>query len=164
MSEDTFVARWESRGGKYWVELYFNPSFRLNDGRVVVDASYKGDGCGGGLEAKTQEEAINAMKARIAAGYHQADANRMPMKLVRAGSLYAAIVAAGIETGNHESDLYFPVSPESTAILTEWRATRANVTTFVHAVTGHAWYEAAFAYLPWWNAKQAIARKFEKED
>jgi hypothetical protein len=28
-TEPELIARWESRGGKYWIDLYFNPCFHL---------------------------------------------------------------------------------------------------------------------------------------
>ena len=43
-SEPKLLARWESRGGKYWINLYFNPCFHLANGTDVVDAHYRGDG------------------------------------------------------------------------------------------------------------------------
>ena len=73
------IARWESRGGKYWVDLYFNPSFQLANGQVIVDAHYRGDGCGGGVQAQTESDAIKALQAQVDRGYFQADANKTPM-------------------------------------------------------------------------------------
>jgi hypothetical protein len=76
------IARWESRGGKYWIDLFFNPCFHLANGQDVVDAHYRGQGCGGGVQAQTENEAIAAMQARIDCGYFQADANKTPMHRV----------------------------------------------------------------------------------
>lgn len=76
------IARWESRGGKYWVELYFNPEFKLANGNVVVDAHYRGTDCGGGVAAQCEYEAIAYMQKRIDSGYFQADANKTPMKRI----------------------------------------------------------------------------------
>jgi hypothetical protein len=81
-SEPKHIARWESRGGKYWVDLFYNPCFRLMNGTDVVDAHYRGHGCGGGVEARTEVEAIAAMQARVDSGYFQADANKTPMHRV----------------------------------------------------------------------------------
>jgi hypothetical protein len=74
------IARWESRGGKYWVDLYYNPAFKLADGSTIVDAHYRGDGCGGSIQAQSEAEAIASMQKRVDAGYFQADANKTPMK------------------------------------------------------------------------------------
>ncbi len=53
MHRSVLVARWQSRGGKYSVELYHNGSF---------DYSYTGSGVGGGMEADSAEEAISRME------------------------------------------------------------------------------------------------------
>ena len=83
-NEPKLIARWESRGGKYWVNLYFNPAFHLCNGTDMVDAHYRGDGCCGGVDGvKTESEAIAAMQSRyIDRGYFQADANKTPMHRV----------------------------------------------------------------------------------
>jgi len=83
-SEPKLIARWESRGGKYWVNLYFNPAFHLCNGTDIVDAHYRGDNCSGGVDGvKTESEAIAAMQSRyIDRGYFQADANKTPMHRV----------------------------------------------------------------------------------
>ena len=77
--EPKLIARWESRGGKYWVNLFFNPAFHLANGQTVVDAHYRGDSCGGGIDGQTESEAITAMQKRVDSGYFQADANKTPM-------------------------------------------------------------------------------------
>jgi hypothetical protein len=79
---DNRIARWESRGGKYWVDLYYNPSFKLANGNTVIDAHYKGDGCGGSVDAYSEESAIAAIQRRVDLGYFQADANKTPMHRV----------------------------------------------------------------------------------
>lgn len=76
------IARWESRSGKHWVDLYFNPAFQLANGNVVIDAHYKAPGCGGGITATSEAEAIQAMQARVDSGYFQPDANKTPMHRV----------------------------------------------------------------------------------
>jgi hypothetical protein len=76
---DNRIARWESRGGKYWIDLYYNPSFKLADGTTVIDAHYHGDGCGGSVTATSEASAITAIQTRVDAGYFQADANKTPM-------------------------------------------------------------------------------------
>ena len=76
------IARWESRSGKHWVELFYNPAFKLADGRTVVDAHYCAPGCGGSVVANTESEAIDALQSRVGAGYFQPDANKTPMHRV----------------------------------------------------------------------------------
>jgi hypothetical protein len=83
-TEPKRIARWESRGGKYWVDLFFNPAFHLCNGTDVVDAHYRGDNCGGGVDGvSTEAEAIAAIQTRyVDRGYFQADANKTPMRRV----------------------------------------------------------------------------------
>lgn len=81
--EEQKIARWESKGGKYWVDLYFNPAFKLADGRTVADAHYRGDSSGGSIQAGTAAEAINVMQKRIDRGGFQPDAAKTPMRRVK---------------------------------------------------------------------------------
>lgn len=81
-SEPKLIARWESKGGKYWVDLFFNPCFHLANGTDMVDAHYQGQGCGGSVDGQTIEETIASMQARVDRGYFQADANKTPMHRV----------------------------------------------------------------------------------
>lgn len=76
------IARWESRGCRYWVDLYFNPSFHFNDGTSAPDAHYRGQGCSGGVDGRTETEVIENMQARVDRGHFQADANKTPMHRV----------------------------------------------------------------------------------
>ena len=80
---ETLIARWESRSGKHYVELFYNPEFKLADGRIVIDAHYRAPNCGGGIAATSPDDAIAKMEARIASGGFQPDANKTPMKRVR---------------------------------------------------------------------------------
>jgi len=83
-AEPKLIARWESRGGKYWVDLYFNPCFYFCDGTTAVDANYESDNSFGGVDnVSTEAEAIAAMQTRyVDRGYFQADANKTPMHRV----------------------------------------------------------------------------------
>lgn len=65
--------------------------------------------------------------------------------------LYEDLVAAGIETANHASDLYFPVTEQSTQILKRHPDVRASV--FTSNVDGKLSYDAPFQYQPWWDAR-----------
>lgn len=48
------IARWQTRGGKHWLELY-----RCENGGYF----YRGNGCGGNLTSlKSDDEAIAAME------------------------------------------------------------------------------------------------------
>jgi hypothetical protein len=82
-TEPKRIARWESKGGKYWVDLYFNPCFHLANGTDVIDAHYRGDNCSGPVTCIDELTAIIAMQARVDRGYFQADANKTPMHRVK---------------------------------------------------------------------------------
>lgn len=53
---ETVVAKWESRGGRYWLILY-----RREDGSF----GYRGDGCGGNLGNTAEETAIAHCKTLV---------------------------------------------------------------------------------------------------
>jgi hypothetical protein len=55
-SEDVSLARWETRG-KDWLEL-----FKYKSDKHGTVYHYRGNGCGGGVTASTDEEAIAAME------------------------------------------------------------------------------------------------------
>lgn len=67
------IARWQSRGGHDWVELY----------RDEQGYHYKASGGGGnfGNDVTTDEQAIAAMQARIDIGGYQRDVNKTPMQI-----------------------------------------------------------------------------------
>ncbi len=60
-SEDgTLLARWESGGGKDWIELW-----REREGYAGLKGpvySYRGRQCGGGIQASSDSEAIQKME------------------------------------------------------------------------------------------------------
>ena len=68
-------------------------------------------------------------------------------------NLYMELVAAGIPIANHESDLYFPITEESTRILAKYPTSKANATMFTNQVEGGRWYDVPFAFTPWWDAR-----------
>ena len=73
-------------------------------------------------------------------------------------SLYDALVEAGIEVANHESDLYFPVTAESTEILKQYPLECGNATRFMNQIPPYGfWYDVPFAYTLWWVAKTGRA-------
>jgi hypothetical protein len=75
-------------------------------------------------------------------------------------SLYEELVAAGIETDNHESDLYFPMNEQSTAIL---KARGMKCKTFVSQIDNKRWYEEPFGYKPFWDRVTALANQRKAE-
>lgn len=73
-------------------------------------------------------------------------------------TLHAALVAAGITTDHHESDLYFPVSPVAVTILDGYPDHKAIAKRFVSNTDGKAWVDVPFAYEPFWQAKKEATR------
>jgi hypothetical protein len=71
-------------------------------------------------------------------------------------SLYSELLAVGIAVPYHESDLYFPVTPLSTEIVSHWQF-KGNVTRFTSNITGEPMYDAPFAYDPFWETKAGAA-------
>ena len=84
----TMIARWESRGGRYWIELY----------RDAIGYTYSGRECGGSLAALADDAAaIAEIEARILP-YAQADANVTPMQRIRREDAQLAADAAALAT------------------------------------------------------------------
>lgn len=77
MTPDTtaLLARWSSRSGKHWVELY-----ETSDGAFT----YTAPDCGGTLggPALGKATALHTMQAKVDSGYFQTDANKTPMRRV----------------------------------------------------------------------------------
>ena len=66
-------------------------------------------------------------------------------------TLYDEVMKAGIQVANHYSDLYIPVTPETTALIKK----HGNyATTFKNQVEGGTWYDVPMAYSPYWRSKQ----------
>lgn len=66
-------------------------------------------------------------------------------------TLFQAIQEAGIPYSNHESDLHFPVTDESTEILTYYDLQYKNATVFISNIDNKRWYDVPFGYDPYWN-------------
>jgi hypothetical protein len=67
--------------------------------------------------------------------------------------IYQKMKALGCEIGHHESDLYVPVTPETTRIVEQYEF-KGIVTTFAEQQTGKPWYSIPFAYSPYWERKE----------
>lgn len=65
-------------------------------------------------------------------------------------AIYEDLIAAGVPTDHHESDLYALVTPESRALVAAYEY-RCHVQTFVSQVDGRLWYDIPFAYQPFWD-------------
>jgi hypothetical protein len=72
-------------------------------------------------------------------------------------TIYDLIKISGIEFDNHCSDLQFPVTEQTTAIVEQFYPNRPTVMveTFRNCITGERWYEIPFAYSPFWEAREA---------
>jgi hypothetical protein len=67
------IARWESKSGKYWADLY-----RDSDGYCF----YRGEGCGGNMGKMEQSSAIESLQLRVNGGYFLPDSHKTPMRRV----------------------------------------------------------------------------------
>lgn len=77
-------------------------------------------------------------------------------------SLYTDLIAAGIQVDNHESDLYFPVTEQTTAILANHPLEKNNASTFANQRppnVGQRWFDVPFAFEPFWQRKQKAGAK-----
>ena len=66
-------------------------------------------------------------------------------------TLYERLTKAGVETDNHESDLYFPLTGDSATILSQFPGQSHSL--FKSQIDGRVWVDAAFAFTPFWEAK-----------
>ena len=64
------IARWESRGGKHWVELYIDEH----------GYGYDGNGCGGSILASSDSHARALMQVKVDSGYFLPDDAKTPMR------------------------------------------------------------------------------------
>lgn len=72
-------------------------------------------------------------------------------------TLWDVIKASGIEYDSHETDLYFPVTEQTTAILAAFPVQQSIAQKFSNQRppnVGQLWYDVPFAYLPAWEAKK----------
>jgi hypothetical protein len=66
-------------------------------------------------------------------------------------TLYQALIAAGVECSNWQSDLYFPVTEKTTEILSRFPLQQSNSSTFKSNINGELSYDVPFAYEPHWS-------------
>ena len=70
--------------------------------------------------------------------------------------LFDSIQLLGCEYGNHYSDLHFPKTKETTALIrTHYPSGGHMVTTFMNQLDGTIWYSAPFEYMPYWESLPA---------
>lgn len=70
--------------------------------------------------------------------------------------IYTALLDAGVQLDNHESDLYAKVSDTSRAIIKTYYDTY-TIRTFRSEIDGELWYDIPFAFLPFWERRSARA-------
>lgn len=71
-------------------------------------------------------------------------------------SIYQMMKESGVEIGNHESDLYVPVTEETKKILSlpQFDTHKTNATTFTSQIDKKRWFDIPFSYDPWWEKRQ----------
>ena len=70
-------------------------------------------------------------------------------------SLYAEMLAAGLVTGNYESDLHVQDTPDAWAIYEKHKGTMASPQRFRDNITGLPSLDFYFEYVPYWDALNA---------
>lgn len=72
-------------------------------------------------------------------------------------SIYTVLKQVGAEMDNHESDLYVKITPQTTEIVNAYyhRGDVRTVSTFRSNLDSEMWFEIPFAFLPFWERKQA---------
>jgi hypothetical protein len=65
--------------------------------------------------------------------------------------LYTCLKQAGIETKNHESDLYFPSTDITRAILAGFPVLKSNSEAFTSNIDNQPWIDVPFAFSPYWD-------------
>ena len=73
-------------------------------------------------------------------------------------SLYQRLVEAGVEVSNWQSDLYFPMTDQTEAIVKQARedgAYAGRPQPFMNAVTKTLWYDAPFQFDPFWEKRRS---------
>jgi hypothetical protein len=83
-------------------------------------------------------------------------ANRRAQGLIEGESLYRAVVRLGIPYASHYSDLYLPATQQVRELLKAHGITPGgwSAPSFTNQVEGGIWYDVAFKFDPYWEAKQ----------
>lgn len=66
-------------------------------------------------------------------------------------TIYERMVDAGVRTEHHESDLYVPVTPLTTALVKQYEH-KGNVELFI-AHDDSRWFDIPFGYDPFWKER-----------
>ena len=75
---------------------------------------------------------------------------------------YKKLVAEGIETANHCSDLHFPVTERTKEILREYPDAKPIM--FLNQITKTTWFQVNFAYDPFWVRPDSSDRHNQYEE
>ncbi len=70
-------------------------------------------------------------------------------------NIYEQMLALGVMIDHHESDLYVPVTPETTKLVNKYEF-KDNVKLFTCNIDIKPWYDIPFAYMPYWEKKMGI--------
>lgn len=76
-------------------------------------------------------------------------------------SLYETLTEAGIETANHETDLYFPATQKALEILDQFPQQKGIAERFTNDAppnVGEQWIDVPFAYDPEWEKRLSKSR------
>jgi hypothetical protein len=77
-------------------------------------------------------------------------------------TLYGDLSAAGVPMANHASDLYFADTAASQAILARFPYSAKLATRFENQQNGETWWAVPWAYLPWWEGREAGRQTVER--
>lgn len=79
--------------------------------------------------------------------------------------LMSELESLGVPIENHESDVYVPVTPETTALIDQYEF-KSNVTEFISEIDGERWYDIPFLGLNTYNpgTGKISSRKRAEED
>ena len=67
-------------------------------------------------------------------------------------TIYQECQKRGIPCRNHESDLYIPMTDETTQLLVDYDD-KITATIFTNQIEGGWWYDVPFAFDPFWEQK-----------
>ena len=76
-------------------------------------------------------------------------------------NIYEEVKKLGVEISHHESDLYIPVTPETTELVRRYQS-RSIVKSFISQTDGKRWYDVPFAYMPFWDRVQKESERRAK--
>lgn len=76
--------------------------------------------------------------------------------------IYSQLQALGVPMESHESDLYVPITPETSAVVRAWKFF-SNVTTFRDEVTGVGMYDIPFANSPFYGEAAGRRKSMQPE-